>query len=139
MRQHTRIFATLALLELYESDELTQDERRTVVATLFRLETMEPRTPPCGNPDCSCSTGAHEGITFGHGELDEHGYWEFPCRVCAEAEDKRMDDGRRDELEASYIADYAKGGMTIVAAREHVRRYHQWLYEPAWPLADSAE
>lgn len=139
MRQHTRIFATLALLELYESDELTQDERRTVVATLFRLETMEPRTPACGNLDCSSSTGIHEGMTFGTGELDDHGFWETGCRPCAVAHDVSMAAGRRDELEASYIADYAKGGMTIVAAREHVRRYHQWLYEPAWPFADSAE
>lgn len=32
---------------------------------------------------CSVSTGIHEGLTFGQGELDQHGYWEFPCPSCA--------------------------------------------------------
>lgn len=45
--------------------------------------------------DCSCSTGIHEtsdddgspeypwALTFGRGKLDDHGYWEIPCAVCA--------------------------------------------------------
>jgi hypothetical protein len=39
----------------------------------------------CSNPDCSASTGIHEGLTFGRGDLDEHGYWEIPCGRCARA------------------------------------------------------
>lgn len=137
VRQHTRIFATLALLELYECKDLTRDERRYVVANLFRLESMEPRSPACGNLDCNCSTGVHEGLTFGTGDLDLHGFWEHGCRPCAAAHDASMDAGRREELEAEYIAQYVQGGMSIADARSHVRRYHEWLYEPAWPLNES--
>jgi hypothetical protein len=32
---------------------------------------------------CGVSTGIHDGLTFGHGELDDNGYWEFPCYECA--------------------------------------------------------
>jgi hypothetical protein len=32
---------------------------------------------------CYCSTGIHEGLTFGSGELDFYGYWEHPCSKCA--------------------------------------------------------
>jgi len=34
------------------------------------------------------STGIHGGFTFGSGRLDFDGYWEFPCRECAEAWEK---------------------------------------------------
>jgi len=37
----------------------------------------------CGNPDCGVSSGICERITFGSGELDDHGYWEHPCVICA--------------------------------------------------------
>lgn len=40
---------------------------------------------PCGNPDCSTSTAIDEvTITYGHGELDDHGFWEHPCKPCAD-------------------------------------------------------
>lgn len=45
-------------------------------------------TKPCGNNNCSVSIGIHEGLTFGHGELDDLGYWEFPCYTCARAHEK---------------------------------------------------
>ena len=32
---------------------------------------------------CCCSSGIHDGLTVGQGELDEHGYWERPCYICA--------------------------------------------------------
>lgn len=40
---------------------------------------------PCGNPKCKASTGIHDGLTFGSGELDDNGYWENPCFKCARA------------------------------------------------------
>jgi hypothetical protein len=43
------------------------------------------KLPPCGNIDCGVSTGFHDGLTFGSGELDEYGYWEKPCTTCARA------------------------------------------------------
>jgi hypothetical protein len=42
----------------------------------------------CGNPDCNISTGLHEGLTFGSGDLDHNGYWEYPCEKCARAWEK---------------------------------------------------
>jgi hypothetical protein len=40
----------------------------------------------CGDEDCGVSTGiVDEELTFGSGELDEHGYWELPCAKCARA------------------------------------------------------
>ena len=39
---------------------------------------------PCGNDDCSVSTFIDDfTLTFGRGELDEHGCWSIPCEVCA--------------------------------------------------------
>ena len=47
----------------------------------------------CGNSDCCVSTGIHEGLTFGRGELDDLGYWEIPCGICArEWEEKYPED-----------------------------------------------
>lgn len=46
---------------------------------------MAPVTKVCGNPACAISTGIHEGLTFGSGELDDHGFWEAPCEACARA------------------------------------------------------
>ncbi len=42
----------------------------------------------CGNPKCGVSTGIHRGLTFGSGDLDVHGFWENPCRLCARAYEK---------------------------------------------------
>lgn len=39
----------------------------------------------CGNRACKVSTGICGSLTFGSGELDPNGYWEYPCEVCAEA------------------------------------------------------
>jgi hypothetical protein len=38
---------------------------------------------------CMVSTGIDGSCTFGTGELDEYGYWEFPCRKCAKAYEER--------------------------------------------------
>jgi len=32
---------------------------------------------------CCASTGICEATTFGRGECDHHGYWQFPCYYCA--------------------------------------------------------
>lgn len=34
---------------------------------------------------CGVSSGIHEGVTFGTGNLDSNGYWEHPCWECARA------------------------------------------------------
>lgn len=38
---------------------------------------------PCGITGCSISTGICGRLTFGSGDLDPNGYWEFACRLCA--------------------------------------------------------
>ncbi|KKL84752.1 hypothetical protein LCGC14_1961570 [marine sediment metagenome] len=43
----------------------------------------------CGHKDCKVSTGIHEGLTFGRGELDDNGYWEIPCDICARAGEEK--------------------------------------------------
>ena len=45
-------------------------------------------TTRCKNKDCSSSTGICGSITFGYGDLDDNGYWEFPCETCAKAFDE---------------------------------------------------
>lgn len=46
------------------------------------------KLPLCGNPKCCVSTGIHDGLTFGSGELDYNGFWEKPCHVCARGYEK---------------------------------------------------
>jgi len=43
----------------------------------------------CGHIDCNISTGIHGALTFGWGELDDNGFWEFPCSVCAREFEKK--------------------------------------------------
>jgi len=38
---------------------------------------------PCGNPECSISSNIAEILSFGSGDLDPNGFWEFPCAICA--------------------------------------------------------
>lgn len=38
---------------------------------------------PCGNRLCCTSTGIHDGLTYGSGQLDSYGFWSRPCRKCA--------------------------------------------------------
>ncbi len=40
------------------------------------------KTRPCGNPECSTCTGIDDRLTFGSGELDDNGFWQFPCKIC---------------------------------------------------------
>jgi hypothetical protein len=50
------------------------------------LEGKERARRACGRADCGTSTSIDEvTLTFGGGNLDEHGFWEFPCIQCAEA------------------------------------------------------
>lgn len=57
----------------------------TLPLPLFAARRDERPLRPCGHQDCSVSTGEHDGLTFGRGQLDNHGYWEIPCGICARA------------------------------------------------------
>lgn len=48
--------------------------------------------PACGHMDCGVSSGIDGSLTFGSGMLDDYGYWEHPCSVCARAFEKNNPD-----------------------------------------------
>lgn len=52
------------------------------------MENKERKMPYCGNPKCGVSTGIHEGLTFGWGDLDGNGFWEHGCEKCARQHEK---------------------------------------------------
>lgn len=81
----------------------------------------------CKNAGCNCSTGIHGGITFGHGKLSANGYWEFPCRPCAEAFD-----ARKEERLAALIAEYGP------APPDDPGRY-DWATMAAWPYSQGIQ
>ena len=92
---------------------------------------------PCGHHDCSVSSGIHEGLTFGRGELDSMGFWEFPCAVCARHnEENHPEDGvcwpfsdqfdeeeaeRRLAVKLEALQAKANGGAGIESVREVCR------------------
>lgn len=47
------------------------------------------RRRACRRRDCIVSTGICGHVTFGTGKLDEYGYWEHGCELCARAYEKR--------------------------------------------------
>lgn len=87
--------------------------------------------PKCNNPECCSSTGIHEGSTFGSGRIDEHGFWEFPCRICAAEHD-----ANREETIRNVREQILKSGRTIEEAEKYLREAI-WINEPAWPYAET--
>jgi hypothetical protein len=91
----------------------------------------------CGNPECSCSTGIHGGLTFGSGELDHNGYWEYPCRECAE----HCDDTAWEVIQ-EIRQEILDNLHPVVASRcselidWQIRIDHEWLFIPAFPPDD---
>ena len=58
---------------------------------------------PAGHT-CTASSGIHEGITFGTGDLDYYGYWEHPCGECARAwEEQYPKDGPAWPFDPEYL------------------------------------
>jgi hypothetical protein len=91
------------------------------------------KLPPCGNPECSCSTGIHDGLTFGSGELDDLGYWDKPCDICAREGDKR----NKYDVRAN-ISIMIRNGKTKEEAIKEVRERWNWLFIECWPFKESA-
>uniref|UniRef100_A0A6M3JFC1 Uncharacterized protein n=1 Tax=viral metagenome TaxID=1070528 RepID=A0A6M3JFC1_9ZZZZ len=46
------------------------------------------KMPPCNNPECCASTNIADHESFGSGELDDYGFWEKPCSICARSYEK---------------------------------------------------
>lgn len=92
---------------------------------------------------CVASTGICGRLTFGQGDLDDHGYWARPCWECARAYEKkdRLPAGTcwpteaSEEVELSYNAailrtrELTDGGIRhadIPELRELVKKvYHE--------------
>ncbi len=89
---------------------------------------IDMSTPACGNPKCGCSTGIHEGLTFGSGRLDHLGFWEKPCRICAE----NWDNKQRPEVIKELMSD--PKFKTLEDAQKYIREA-EWLQLKAWPYA----
>lgn len=120
----------------------------------------ERKLPKCGNPKCRTSTGIHEGLTFGWGRLDGHGYWEFPCAVCARehdatkkeriknfcqrwlqdaADNKKHYDSLLPDRQKQYDKQYGKPQTPEEAQQsldQYLRSDANWLFDEAWPFAD---
>ena len=47
---------------------------------------MAKRDFGCGREECGASTGIDGSSTFGTGALDLNGYWEYPCKICEQAD-----------------------------------------------------
>ena len=61
----------------------------------------------CGNQGCGVSTGIHEGLTFGSGQLDFNGYWENPCPTCARKhEEKHPEDAPCWPFVPNYVVHF---------------------------------
>lgn len=113
---------------------------------------------PCGNPKCKCSTGIHEGLTFGSGKLDDHGFWENPCRICAADCDSRIEETRAsvrqeridqnerlrkhvESLTPEQLEEYKKHNDMPLEAAEAARkadeyiRNAEWINLKAWPYS----
>lgn len=85
-------------------------------------------TKACGNAKCKVSTGIHEGLTFGSGELDSNGYWSKPCYPCARASDARM-----PQTIAKIARDLIREGLSKRQVRKYIAR-SEWLWLKGWPL-----
>jgi len=113
---------TLCVVEGGQVIEQVEDNEagRTHLFTKYDKDDMEYKRW-CGNDQCCCSTGIHEGNTYGHGRLDQFGYWQHPCRVCAAAADHR-----RPELLKELIRDHGP------APEDDPTRW-SWAEQDAWP------
>jgi hypothetical protein len=95
---------------------------------------IEEKIPACGNPKCGCSTGIHQGLTFGSGELDALGFWQYPCPICAREWDKRQAAECEDFRQNLIRSNPEKSIEEIDAC---MRRDYEWLLIPGWPFPDS--
>lgn len=91
----------------------------------------------CGDPKCSVSTGIHDGLTFGSGNLDFNGFWEHPCNTCARWHEEPT---RVQMLEAVghmlYDAkeDVSKLSTLLKSLMDTLRDLHHSKYDPKFHI-----
>jgi len=94
----------------------------------------ERKLPPCGNPQCGASSGIDDSPTFGWGVLDDHGFWEFPCAVCARHYEKDHPGHKAWPFDGMKIAEpklvifdaIAWDTRAIAEALSKAKYHHQW-------------
>ncbi len=81
----------------------------------------------CGNVECRSSTSIGGGLTFGYGELDNNGFFEFPCRICSKTWTEQLANTKK-----AIIDRMVAEGESKEAAEEYVNE-EEWLNVPSWP------
>ncbi len=56
---------------------------------MVTAEAIKPFVRPEGH-NCHVSSGIHDCLTFGTGNLDANGFWENPCHECAREHEKQF-------------------------------------------------
>ena len=88
------------ILEVTVWKKKDYDEQRQITASLWidcetedEAEETRKRLIDLHKKACKCgwSTGIHDGPTVGRGKLNEHGYWQFPCYLCAREAEREHD------------------------------------------------
>lgn len=51
---------------------------------------IKPFVRPEGHENCRISSGIHDYLTFGTGELSFSGFWENPCYECAREHERQF-------------------------------------------------
>ena len=87
-------------------------------------------TQKCGKSDFRRAGSIEGGITFGSGMIDDYGFWQFPCRVCAEDFDARI-----EEIKEGIRQELLFQEQLPLTIAQHIAS-QDWLFIPAWPRAD---
>lgn len=87
----------------------------------------------CGDKNCLCSTGIHQGLTFGKGKLDNYGYWQYPCYACA-----RANDASQKKTRGQIAKKLTINGTGKKKVRTHIAR-SEWLWIKSWPFENQGQ
>jgi len=84
MNQEEREFNIdcLAFARMF-TDSLDYEDARKLAIQELKEGKVDLKVDLTDHSKCIASTGIHGLTTFGQGELDPNGFWEFPCYECA--------------------------------------------------------
>lgn len=66
---------------------MTTDTLKEAVKT---TGSIAPFVRPVGHEHCKVSSGIHDCLTFGSGDLSDCGFWEHPCWECAREHERQF-------------------------------------------------
>lgn len=82
--------------------------------------------PLCGNALCGRSTSIADTVTAGTGELDRHGFWEFPCTTCESYLNAVADNRELQRLYKELSVSFEQMRVTVVDAKGVLERGRSW-------------